>query len=87
MVLGLACARLGHRPPGALRSRCHSLSFYDETVRHVGNPQGPLLLVLTGPLGIVAGVFFGLWMAIKDTRQRCRSAKPQTRAAARQSAG
>ena len=42
------------------------LSAYDEIVRHVGNPQGPLLFLFTGPLGVATGFIVGLWMAIRD---------------------
>jgi hypothetical protein len=35
-------------------------AFYEE-VLHVGNPQGPLLMFLTGPLGALAGLAYGFW--------------------------
>ena len=34
-------------------------SAFDEIVLHRGNPQGPLLFLLTGPLGVLIGLPYG----------------------------
>ena len=38
-----------------------AVSAFYEQVLHIGNPQGPLLMLLTGPLGALAGLAFGFW--------------------------
>ena len=38
-----------------------AVSIFDEVVRNRGNPQGPLLILLTGPLGAIIGAFYG-WL-------------------------
>jgi hypothetical protein len=38
-------------------------AFYEE-VLHLGNPQGPLLMFLTGPLGALVGLGFGFWKGL-----------------------
>jgi hypothetical protein len=35
------------------------LSAFDEIVLRRGNPQGPLLFLLTGPLGVLIGLPYG----------------------------
>jgi hypothetical protein len=42
-----------------------AISAYYEQVLHIGNPQGPLLMLLTGPLGAVGGIVYGLWKGIR----------------------
>ena len=38
-------------------------AFYEE-VLHIGNPQGPLLMLLTGPLGALTGIGYGFWKGL-----------------------
>jgi len=35
------------------------LSAFDEVVLNKGNPQGPLLFLIGGPLGVLVGFFYG----------------------------
>lgn len=37
------------------------LSAFDELILNKGNPQGPLLFLLTGPLGVFAGLLYGIY--------------------------
>ena len=37
------------------------VSMYYEEVLGIGNPQGPLLFLITGPLGFLGGLVFGAW--------------------------
>ena len=41
-----------------------AVSAFYEHVLHLGNAQGPLLMLLTGPLGALAGLFFGFWKGL-----------------------
>jgi len=41
-----------------------AVSMFYEQVLHIGNPQGPLLMLLTGPLGALAGLVFGFWKGL-----------------------
>ena len=38
-----------------------AISMYYEQVLGIGNPQGPLLFLLTAPVGFVAGIIVGAW--------------------------
>jgi hypothetical protein len=45
-----------------------AISMYYEQVLGIGNPQGPLLFLLTAPVGFVIGVVFGAWKGFSLTR-------------------
>ena len=44
-------------------------SMYYEKVLGIGNPQGPLLFLLTAPVGLVIGLLFGVWKGVKFYRR------------------
>ena len=46
-----------------------AISIYDEQVLRIGNPQGPLLFLLTAPVGFLAGLLFGAWKSVALTRR------------------
>jgi hypothetical protein len=41
-----------------------AVSALYEEVLHLGNAQGPLLMLLTGPLGALTGLVFGFWKGL-----------------------
>jgi ribose/xylose/arabinose/galactoside ABC-type transport system permease subunit len=46
-----------------------AFSIYYEQVLGIGNPQGPLLFLLTAPVGLLAGLLFGAWKGVALTRR------------------
>jgi len=43
-----------------------AISAYYEEVLGIGNPQGPLLFLLTAPAGFLLGFLYGIWKAIRN---------------------
>ena len=41
------------------------ISAFDEMVLNKGNPQGPLLFILTAPLGVVVGLAYGAMKGLR----------------------
>jgi hypothetical protein len=46
-----------------------AISAYYEQVLGIGNPQGPLLFLLTSPVGPLAGLIFGSWRGVALTQR------------------
>lgn len=41
-----------------------AISTFYEKVLHIGNAQGPFLMLLTGPLAALIGIGYGLWKGL-----------------------
>ena len=54
------------------------LSAFDEIVLNKGNPQGPLLFLIAGPLGVFVGFFYGLYRGYTHGSNATSSSKPDS---------
>jgi mannose/fructose/N-acetylgalactosamine-specific phosphotransferase system component IID len=54
------------------------LSAFDEIVLNKGNPQGPLLFLIGGPLGVFVGFFYGAYKGYTKGTTGTSDNKPET---------
>ena len=54
------------------------LSAFDEIVLNKGNPQGPLLFLIGGPLGVLVGFFYGAYKGYTHDTNAPSSSKPES---------